>query len=68
MCSVCRLLVFRLPMLCWSPLETLLLKRLLCWWSSQVAPTGEEAGEYFAKATGLSKADFDDLLAGLTKS
>jgi hypothetical protein len=55
-------------MLCWSPLETLLLKRLLCWWSSQVAPTGEEAGEYFAKATGLSKADFDDLLAGLTKS
>ena len=29
-----------------------------------VSPTGEEAGEYFAKATGMSKADFEDFISG----
>ena len=30
-----------------------------------VSPTGEEASEYFAKATGMNKSDFDEFLAGL---
>ena len=29
-----------------------------------VSPTGQEAGEYFAKATGMSKADFEDFISG----
>mmetsp|Transcript_35038 Transcript_35038/g.56594 ORF Transcript_35038/g.56594 Transcript_35038/m.56594 type:complete len:380 (-) Transcript_35038:190-1329(-) len=34
---------------------------------TMVTPTGEEASEYFTKATGMNKSDFDDFINGLNR-